>query len=123
MLWKYYSKDDYTIRARPPLKNSDHNVFQLLPMYRSVFKSNKLETQIVKVWTDGKVEELKGCFLCTVWDILLKDADIDNATESITAYITFFINSYPRKLLNGTPTINFISPQTLRNALKGKGSF
>lgn len=30
------------------------NVIQLLLLYRSVLKSNKLETQIVKVWTDAK---------------------------------------------------------------------
>ena len=82
-------KDAYTARARPPLKNSDHNVIQLLPTYRSVFKSIKPVTQTVKVWTNDKLEELKGCFLCTDWDIFLKDTDIDSATEATTDYINF----------------------------------
>lgn len=121
MLWKYYSKDAYTIRARPPLKNSDHNVIQLLPMYRSVFKSNKLETQIVKVWTDGKVKALKGCFLCTVWDIPLKDADINNATESITAYITFCINSFiPQKTVKWYPNNKLYFTTDIKECFKKK---
>ncbi|XDV36635.1 hypothetical protein PO909_006381 [Leuciscus waleckii] len=97
-------KDAYTARARPPLNNSDHNVIQLLPKYRSVFKSSKPEIQSVKVWSSDKTEELKGCFLCTDWNIFFKDADIDSATESISAYISFCIDSViPQKTVKRYP--------------------
>jgi len=97
-------KDAYTARARPPLNNSDHNVIQLLPLYRTVFKSSKPEIQTVKIWSSEKIEELKGCFLCTDWDVFLKDADIDKATESITAYISFCIDSIiPQKTVKRYP--------------------
>ncbi|KAK0143498.1 hypothetical protein N1851_018336 [Merluccius polli] len=79
-------KDAYKARAKPPLSNSDHNAIHLLPTYRSVFKSSKPEIRTVKVWSDEKIEELKGCFLSTDWDIFLKDADIDSATEYTTDY-------------------------------------
>lgn len=86
-------KNAYIAKARAALGNSDHNVIHLLPSYRSVFKSCKPEIQTVKVWTSDKKEELKGCFLCTDWDIFFKDADIDSATESITDYISFCVDS------------------------------
>lgn len=95
-------KDAY--RARAHLNNSDHNVIQLLPTYRSVFKSSKPEIQSVKLWSSDKTEELKGCFLCTDWNIFFKDADIDSATESITAYISFCIDSViPQKMVKLYP--------------------
>lgn len=62
-------KDAYTVRARPPLDNSDHNVIQLLPTYRSVFKSRKPVIKTANVWSSESIEELRGCFLCT--DLLI----------------------------------------------------
>ncbi|KAK0137907.1 hypothetical protein N1851_025875 [Merluccius polli] len=85
-------KDAYTARAKPPLSNSDHNTIHLLPTYRSVFKSSKPEIRTLKVWSDDKIEELKGCFLSTDWDIFLKDADIDSAIESTTDYNSFCVD-------------------------------
>ena len=39
------------------------------------------------------MEGLKGCFLSIDWDIFFMDTDIDSTTESITAYISFCIDS------------------------------
>lgn len=80
-------KDAYAARPRPPLSNSDRNVIQLLPTYRSLIKSSKPELQTVKVWSSDKMEELKGCFLCTDWDVFFEDNDINTCTDSISAYI------------------------------------
>lgn len=71
----------------------DNNIVQLLSTYRSAFKSSKLQVHSVKVWSADKTEELKGCFLCTDWDIFFQDADINTATESITVYISFCVDS------------------------------
>ena len=92
VLWKHQRRL-YTARARPPLGSSDHNTVYLLPTYRSVFKSNKPTKKTVHVWSRDSTEELKGCFLWTDWDIFLEDADINSATESITAYISFCVDS------------------------------
>ena len=44
----------------------------------------------VKVWTNESVEELKGCFECTDWSVLLDSCDnVDEATDVISGYITF----------------------------------
>ena len=97
-------KDAYSARAKPPLSNSDHNVVHLLPTYRSVFKSRKPEIRTVKVWSNDKVEELKGCFLCTDWEIFFEDTDIDTTTESITDYISFCVDSIiPQKTVKIYP--------------------
>lgn len=53
-------KDAYTARVRPPLSNSDHNVIQLLPTYRSALKSNKPELNTINMWSTDKREELNG---------------------------------------------------------------
>ena len=118
-------KDAYTARARPPLKNSDHNVIQLLPTYRSVFKSIKPVTQTVKVWTNDKLEELKGCFLCTDWDIFLKDTDIDSATEATTDYINFCIESViPTKTIKRYPNNkSYFTPDIMDCIKRKKGAF
>lgn len=44
------------------------------------------------VWTRDATEELKGSFLCTDWNIFFTDADINTATEAITAYIAFCVD-------------------------------
>ncbi len=40
-----------------------------------------------------KKEELKGCFLCTDWDIFFEEAGNASAAESITDYISFCVDS------------------------------
>lgn len=103
-------KDAYTAKARAPLGNADHNVIHLLPTYRSVFKTSKPEVKTVQRWTNDKKEELKGCFLWTDWDIFFEDADMNSATEAITDYISFCVDS--------------IIPQvTVRRYLKNKPYF
>ncbi|KAK0141045.1 RNA-directed DNA polymerase from mobile element jockey [Merluccius polli] len=98
-------KDAYTARARPPLKNSDHNT--------------------VKVWTNDKLEELKGCFLCTDWDIFLKDTDIDSATEATTDYINFCIESViPTKTIKRYPNNkSYFTPDIMDCIKRKKGAF
>ena len=68
--------------------------------YRSVFKSSKPVKKTVNVWSMDATEELKGCFLCTDWDVFFEDASIDTATEAITAYISFCVNMIvPQKVI------------------------
>lgn len=71
---------------KPPLSNSDHNVVQLIPTYRTVLKSSKPYTKTVKVWTTDSIESLKGCFLATEWSVF-HELDVDKAAETVTDYI------------------------------------
>lgn len=76
-----------------PLSNSDHNVVHLIPSYRSVFKTCKPEYKTVNIWTE---ETLKGCFLCTDWSIF-HQLELDEATDTITDYITFCVDNVVEK--------------------------
>lgn len=85
-------KDAYVARSKPPLANSDHNTIHLIPTYKSMLKRSKPQTKTVTVWSENSVEELRGCFLCTDWDIF-HDPDIDINTEVINCYIHFCVDN------------------------------
>lgn len=114
-------KDAYVAKARPPLGNSDHNAVHLLPIYRSVFKSNKPASKVVNVWSSDSIEELKGCFLCTDWDIFYQDTDIDMVTESITSYISFCVDSIiPQKVVRTYPNNKPYITREIKDSIKMK---
>ena len=46
----------YVSKPRPPLSRSDHNLILLLPEYRQRLKTNKTQTQTIKVWNNESVE-------------------------------------------------------------------
>ena len=98
-------KGAYTARAKAPLTTScDHMAVHLTPTYRSVFKTCKPITKTTHVWSEDAVEQLKGCFLCTDWDVFFHDANINVATETITDYITFCVDSIiPQKTITKYP--------------------
>lgn len=52
----------YTVKVNPPLANSDHNTVHLIPVYRTLLKSNKPRNKVVRLWSFKKVEILKGFF-------------------------------------------------------------
>lgn len=86
----------YTAKPKPPMSNSDHNTVQLIPSYKTVFKWGKPHTRMVSVWDRDSKETLKGSFLCTDWDIF-HNQDIDVATDTITEYIRFCVDSLVTK--------------------------
>ena len=44
----------------------------------------------VNVWSVDNVETLKGCFMCTDWELFTQDnPDINTATYSATDYVKF----------------------------------
>lgn len=86
-------KEAYTSRARPPLGTSDHKSVHLIPTYKSVFKSNKPVRTTVYRWSSDAIEELKGCFLCTNWDVFFQGVDIHTAADTVTDYISFCLSS------------------------------
>lgn len=90
-------KKAYEARAKPPLANSDHNTIHLIPTYRTMLKRSKPCMREVTVWSDDAIERLKGCLLCTDWNVFY-DPDIDTTTETITDYINFCVdNVLPKK--------------------------
>ncbi|KAK0147387.1 hypothetical protein N1851_013150 [Merluccius polli] len=71
----------------PPLGIADHKCVLLLPAYKTVLKSEKIQTKEVKIWSDESTACLQGCFDCTDWE-MFKDSctDIDELTDVICSY-------------------------------------
>ena len=90
-------KEAYKAKTLPPLSNSDHATVHLRPTYKTALKSSKPLEKTVLQWTESSIETLKGCFLCTDWDIFLSH-DLNEATDVITDYINFCVdNIIPKK--------------------------
>lgn len=83
-------KGAYKSLCRAPLGMSDHNVVYLVPSYKSVLKKTKPERCLVPEWSEESINCLQDCFSCTDWDVFTNDcADLDELTETVSAYITF----------------------------------
>lgn len=87
-------------------------------------------TRTVSVWQDSSVEELKGCFLLTDWEVFFKDNDISTIAETLTGYIQFCIQSvlpqkditiYPNNKDEISPEIKSLIRQK-RSAFKSKNT-
>lgn len=85
----------FTARVLPPLRISEHKAINLLPIYRSAFKSGKPEIKTLNVWSNDKVDELKGSFLCTDWSVFFQDTHVHEVAEIITDYISFWMHIIP----------------------------
>ncbi len=90
------SKIHYAAKSKLPLSNSDHNVVHLIPSYKSVFKTCKLEHNTFNVWTEDSMETLQGCFLCTDWSIF-DQFELDESADTISDYINFCVDNVVEK--------------------------
>ena len=86
-------KGAYKSLRLPPLGSADHNCVLLLPAYKTVLKSEKIQTKEVRIWSEESTSCLQGCFDCTDWD-MFKDSctDIDELTDVVCSYVTFCEN-------------------------------
>lgn len=65
--------------------------------------------------------ELKGCFLCTDWDIFFEETGIDSAAESITEYISFSVDSIiPQKTVKRYPNNKPYITEGIRECIRRK---
>ena len=83
----------------------------------------------VNVWSVDNVETLKGCFICTDWEVFTpNNPDINTATDSVTDYIKFCTETViPKKTVkcftNNKPYITRISKTAYKEkswCLQGK---
>ena len=81
--------DAYLAHCKPPLGRSDHNIVHLVPRYRQLLKRQKQIVRSVKQWNKESSDELRGCFECTLWNVLTDDSDLDNNVEVVSDYINF----------------------------------
>lgn len=75
----------------------------------------------MKTWSNESIEELKGCFLCTDWDMFYQDANIDTVTETITAYISFCVDSIiPQRTIKCYPNSKPYITGGIKSCIKRK---
>ena len=81
--------DAYLAHCKPPLGRSDHSSVHLVPRYRQLLKRQKPIVRSVNQWNKASSDELRGCFECTLWNVLTDDTDLDNNVEVVSDYINF----------------------------------
>ena len=76
--------------CRPPLGRSDHNVVHLLPKYRQKATTEGTQTKSCQLWTHDSIEELRGCFEATNWDVFTDNcSDPGELVDTVTSYVKF----------------------------------
>ena len=83
-------REAYTDTPLNGLGGSDHNLVHLLPKYKPIVQRIKPKKVRIKQWTDESLENLRDCFDSTDWKVFIESsADIDELTETVSAYIKF----------------------------------
>ena len=87
-------KNAYKSPSKPPLGTSDHNIIQLLPIYKSVLKTGKLLQKTVTVWNDDGIAKLRGCSGCTIWDTFYDSySSLSDLVDTVTDYMDFCVDT------------------------------
>ena len=87
------TKDAYRSIQEPPLKNSDHNMIHMQPIYRRKLAREKPEEKKKQQLTEQSLETLNASFDATDWDMFIDSAyDIDELVDTVTEYIKFNTN-------------------------------
>ena len=86
-------KDAYQSHSLPPLGDSDHFMLSMYPKYRPILKTKKVESKLIKCWSEESCLELQGCFDCTNWSIFIESCqDLDDLLFIVNSYIHFCEN-------------------------------
>ena len=74
----------------PPIGNSDHNMIQLLPHYKSKLKTSKPVKKTVTILSDDSLDRLRDCYDETDWNVFIDACDsIDELTDTVSCYVNF----------------------------------
>ena len=80
----------YKSVSLPPVGKSDHNSIHLIPAYRPKIETDPIVKKSVKVWTSESEEQLRGCFECTEWSVLVDSCEnVSEAADVVSSYIGF----------------------------------
>ena len=85
-------REAYRAFPRAPLGRSDHAMLLLIPKYRQKVKSSKTPTTFLRCWSPEAIEQLRGCFACTDWDIFHAAGDLNDVTEAVTSYVNYCVD-------------------------------
>ena len=80
----------YKSFALPPIGLSDHDTVHLVPSYRPKIQTEPVVKKVVKCWSRDCIEELKGCFEATDWDLFIDSSEtVSEAADVTSCYIQF----------------------------------
>jgi hypothetical protein len=88
----FYSNVNHAFRAvkLSPLKNSDHNMIYMKPLYKTKVEQNKTVLSYRKIYTSESLEELKACFESTDWKMFIDNCEsLSLLVDTISSYIMF----------------------------------
>ncbi|GFR59181.1 interleukin-17-4 [Elysia marginata] len=68
-------KEAYKCKQLAKLRESDHDMVQVIPKYRSVLKSVKLATKIVNIYNEESIGDLQACLDCTDWGVFMDSSE------------------------------------------------
>ncbi|GFR79286.1 ReO_6 protein [Elysia marginata] len=68
-------KKAYTCKQLAKLGESDHNMIQLIPKYRSVLKSVKPVHKTVNIYNEESIRALQACLDCTDWGVFVDSCE------------------------------------------------
>ena len=85
-------REAYRAFPRAPLGRSDHAMLLLIPKYRQKVKSSKTPTTFLRCWSPEAIEQLRGCFACTDWDVFHAAGDLNDVTEAVTSYVNYCVD-------------------------------
>ncbi|XP_033111259.1 uncharacterized protein LOC117112300 [Anneissia japonica] len=83
----------YKCVIKPKIGTSDHDVVHLLPQYVQRIKAIKPTIKSIRIWSRDSIETLRGCFEVTNWDVFFEGSTLNGATEAISHYIDFCVES------------------------------
>ena len=80
----------YKSVSLPPVGKFDRNAIHLIPLYRPKIQTDPIVKKSVKVWTPESEEQLRGCFECTEWNVLVDSCEnVSEAADVVSSYIGF----------------------------------
>ena len=101
---------------------SNHNAIHLIPAYRPKIQTDPIVKKSVKVWTPESEEQLRGCFECTEWSVLVDSCDsVGDAADVVSSYVTFFEDMLiPRKTVKVFPNNKAWISKSIKSTLNEK---
>lgn len=80
----------YTTKACAQLGASDHNNVLLMPSYKQKLKRNKPATKVRQCWTEEAIDELRGCYESTDWNLFFESHNtMDQSVDVLSEYIRY----------------------------------
>lgn len=68
---------------------SDHISLEMIPAYRPLICRSRPTVKTIQVWSVKAISALQDCFECIDWGVFKENADIEEYTSSVLAYLYF----------------------------------